>query len=255
MEHIHGHEHSHRHEHGGTITQARLTDNIPEDESFAAASRTFMLLSDTGRLRIFWLLCHAEECLHNISDMLSIPSETVSEHLDMLKENGLAESRMDGSEVYYKAIRSELTELLHTAAERMMELSCPLHTKRTCEEHHAHSEEECSNIQLHLIHEVHDYLTDNLSKRITIEELSHRFLINATWLKTNFKAVYGCSIAAHIKEHRMEKAAELLSESSLAVSEIAEAVGYGSGNKFSSAFQEAYGMNPNEYRKASSHHA
>lgn len=103
--------------------------------------------------------------------------------------------------------------------------------------------------QINLIRQIHDQLLSNLDQRITIEELSRQYLINTTTLKNLFKAVYGTSLAAHIKEHRMEYAAKLLLETQDPVADIAGAVGYDSQSKFTAAFKEAYQMTPREYRK------
>lgn len=99
------------------------------------------------------------------------------------------------------------------------------------------------------VREIHDCLMTDLGTRITIEELSRRYLMNPTTLKAAFKAVYGNSIAAHMKEHRMERAAYLLEQSDDPVSCIAKMVGYGNQSKFTSAFKEVYHMLPTEYRK------
>lgn len=103
--------------------------------------------------------------------------------------------------------------------------------------------------QLEIIRKVHEYLTLHMEKRITIEELSRQYLINPTTLKAAFKSVYGTSIAAHIKEHRMEHAARLLRESDLSAAEIAKAVGYESQSRFTAAFKAYFGILPKEYRK------
>lgn len=103
--------------------------------------------------------------------------------------------------------------------------------------------------QVEIVRKIHDYLLQHIDKRITIEELSRQYPINPTTLKTVFKAVYGDSLAAHMKEHRLKKAAFLLTETNQSVSQIAKAVGYGSQSRFSTAFQEVYQMLPLEYRK------
>lgn len=103
--------------------------------------------------------------------------------------------------------------------------------------------------QVETIREVHDYLLQHMDKRITIEEVSQKYLMNPTTLKAVFKEVYGESLASHMKEHRMEKAAELLGGTTDSVAQIAKAVGYGSQSRFSSAFREVYQMLPLEYRK------
>ena len=107
----------------------------------------------------------------------------------------------------------------------------------------------CTTEQARLIREVHRELTQNLDKRVTIEELSKRYLMNPTTLKQAFKSVYGESIAAHMKEHRMEKAAALLHESDMSIAEIGRLVGYESQSKFTAAFKEYFGLTPKEYRK------
>ena len=83
----------------------------------------------------------------------------------------------------------------------------------------------------------------------TIDELSRRFLINPSSLKEMFKAVYGKSLAAHIKEHRMELASELLRDTCMSVAEIAERVGYENQSKFSAEFKKSVGSLPTEYRR------
>ena len=103
--------------------------------------------------------------------------------------------------------------------------------------------------QVEIIRQIHDQLTRNLAQRCSIEALSKQYLMNPTTLKTMFKAVYGKSIAAHIREHRMEYAAQLLRSSNMKIADIALTVGYDSQSRFSSVFKEHYQMLPKEYRK------
>ena len=103
--------------------------------------------------------------------------------------------------------------------------------------------------QIRIIREIHDQLTRHMEQRITIEELSRKYLINPTTLKTAFKSIYGTSIAAHIKEHRMEQAAKMLRESDMSIAEIAKAVGYDSQSRFTTAFKTFFHSLPKEYRK------
>lgn len=107
----------------------------------------------------------------------------------------------------------------------------------------------CRPEQVETVREVHDYLLRHMDRRITIGELSQKYLMNPTTLKAVFKEVYGESLASHMKEHRMERAAFLLSETADSIAQIAEAVGYGSQSRFSTAFKEVYQMLPLAYRK------
>lgn len=118
-----------------------------------------------------------------------------------------------------------------------MEIACP-------------KQKEYRSEQIELIHRVHDRLTRNISERVTIEALSKEFAVNPTTLKSAFKSVYGNSLAAHIKEHRMELAAKMLRESDASIGEIAETVGYDSQGKFTAAFKSFFHLTPSEYRKS-----
>ena len=102
--------------------------------------------------------------------------------------------------------------------------------------------------QVEIVRNIHKYLLNNISQRITIDEIARKYLINTTTLKSVFKAVYGTSIASHIKEHRMKIASGLLIETQKSIKEIAKEIGYESQSKFSKVFKEYYKVLPTEYR-------
>ena len=103
--------------------------------------------------------------------------------------------------------------------------------------------------QTETIRRIHSQITENLSCRYTIEELSRQYLINTAALKNIFKSVYGLPIASYMKHYRIRKAAELLRESSMSISDAASAVGYESQSKFSAAFKDIMKMLPSDYRR------
>ena len=111
--------------------------------------------------------------------------------------------------------------------------------------------EEFTREQVEIVRKIHDELLKHMDRRFTIEELSRQYLINPTTLKAAFKSVYGNSLAAHIREHRMEKAASLLRETGMSVAEIARAVGYDSQSRFTEAFKAVYHVLPRAFRKQS----
>ena len=235
--------------HAGYFKIDFLEREISKDEDFKLCSEYFSLLSDVNRLKIFWLLCHSRECVQNIATFMNMSNPAVSHHLKLLKESELIESYRDGKEVYYSASKSKTVHELHKIIENLMTVTCPdfdsSHEKINL---NAASNSEYLDNQAEKIRKVHDYLMENLSKRITIEELSKEFAINPTTLKIVFKDVYGSSIASHIKEHRMEKAAQLLTETDKSVSQIASEVGYESQSKFGAAFREFFNVTPVEYK-------
>lgn len=100
-------------------------DHMPKTEEFGTIADIFKLLGDSSRIRIFWLLCHCEECVTNISVMMEMTSPAVSHHLKLLRANNLITSRRDGKEVYYRAADTEQVQMLHQAIEKLVKISCP----------------------------------------------------------------------------------------------------------------------------------
>ena len=106
-------------------TMERELEHMPCVEDFQTVADIFKQLGDGSRIRIFWLLCHCEECVINLSSMVDMSSPAVSHHLRQLKAGGLIVSRRDGKEVYYKAADTERAQLLHHMIEHLVEITCP----------------------------------------------------------------------------------------------------------------------------------
>ena len=58
-----------------------LQEKISDTENFQAVADVFKQLGDCTRLRIFWILCHCEECVLNIAALLNMSSPAVPHHL------------------------------------------------------------------------------------------------------------------------------------------------------------------------------
>ena len=102
-----------------------LLDHMPNNDEFKTVADLMKHLDDPSRLKIFWILCHVEECVIDIAAMTEMSSPAVSHHLRILKTNGLIVSRRDGKEMYYKAADTDIARKLHHAVEEIMEISCP----------------------------------------------------------------------------------------------------------------------------------
>ena len=113
------------HHHAHTDLAVKLSGQLNRLDDFQVVSDVFKQLSDSSRVRIFWLLCHCEECVINISALVNMSSPAVSHHLRQLKSSGLIVSRREGKEVYYKAADTEESHLLHRTIEKIMAMTCP----------------------------------------------------------------------------------------------------------------------------------
>lgn len=103
----------------------KLFGHMPAPEEFTASAELFSLMSDGTRIKLFWLLCHCEECLLNLSAMMEMSSPALSHHLRLLRTCGLVLSRREGREVYYRAADTPQANALHRMIEQIAELSCP----------------------------------------------------------------------------------------------------------------------------------
>ena len=105
--------------------EEKVIEGMPSDNAILSVSGILKWLGDPSRLRIFWLLCHCEECVINIAALTNMSSPAVSHHLKLLKASGLIVSRRDGREMYYKAADTEMVNSLHTTIESIADISCP----------------------------------------------------------------------------------------------------------------------------------
>ena len=102
-----------------------LINDMPSDDTIRSVSGILKQLGDPSRLKIFWLLCHCEECVINIAASTNMTSPAVSHHLRLLKSSGLIISRREGKEMYYKAADTEMANSLHLTIESIADISCP----------------------------------------------------------------------------------------------------------------------------------
>ncbi len=223
----------------GTLPE-HIERGMPHIATFGTVADILKLMSDPTRVRIFWLLCHGEQCVINLSALLTLSSPSVSHHLKLLKASGIVISRRDGKEVYYSAAKTPRTEILHSMIEEIIEVACP--TEAAFEESRRYDS------SVGTVNEIHRLITSNPSHRYTVEELASRFHINQTTLKSTFKTVFGQPIATYMKEHHISRAKELLRHSDMLISDIALELGYENPSKFSQAFKRVTGVLPREYR-------
>ncbi|MBO5551190.1 MAG: winged helix-turn-helix transcriptional regulator, partial [Lachnospiraceae bacterium] len=101
------------HDHGNCECSENLTEEMPSLQGFGAASDIFKLLGDANRVKLFWILCHTEECVTDLAAMMDMSSPALSHHLRFLRTSGLILSRREGKEVFYKSADTELADMLH----------------------------------------------------------------------------------------------------------------------------------------------
>ena len=99
-----------------------------------------------------------------------------------------------------------------------------------------------------LVRQAQLIMAENLSKPLTINEMSRLCNTSPTMLKQTFRAVVGMPIYQWYRKYRMTHAKDLLERTALPIAQIASAVGYANPSKFAKAFSNEIGETPHAWR-------
>jgi len=109
------------------------------------------------------------------------------------------------------------------------------------------SDDSASNVN---IKAVHQYITDNYTAKIHLDNLCFLFGTNKTSLCRSFKREYGTTIFEYISKLKIKEAKSLLRERKLSTSQIADSLGFESVHYFCRVFKKQTGQSPTEYLKS-----
>lgn len=93
------------------------------------------------------------------------------------------------------------------------------------------------------------YLKSNVSKKITIAELTKEFQMNRTDLSKRFLEYTGETVMEYMTRIRIEFAATMLRDTKIPLIDIMERVGFRDYSYFSNTFKKKKGISPQAYRK------
>ena len=102
----------------------------------------------------------------------------------------------------------------------------------------------------YLVNSVIEQLSENVSGRISIDEICKRMNYTRSYIFRQFKRVTGQSIMAYFTSLKIKEAKRLLRETEMSVTEIAAALSFDTPNYFSKTFKRLTGSTPLEYRRA-----
>ncbi|MDC3418542.1 AraC family transcriptional regulator [Aquibacillus salsiterrae] len=109
--------------------------------------------------------------------------------------------------------------------------------------------EHSSELNKYSIDKVVSYIHENYDYDIGVEELAQLVHLHPNYLHRVFKQEMDMTINKYITKVRIEKAKELLENSDISVTNIANYVGINSSQYFSSIFKKHTGLSPVAYRK------
>jgi DNA-binding response OmpR family regulator len=94
------------------------------------------------------------------------------------------------------------------------------------------------------------YIRENLAKAMMLHDIAQRAGIYEKKLTKIFHRHAGITVFAWIREERFRRSMELLSNSSLAVQDVAEEVGFCNASNFIRAFHDRTGCTPKQFQIA-----
>ena len=93
------------------------------------------------------------------------------------------------------------------------------------------------------------YIEASLGGELSLSTLAHEININPSYLSELFKKETGTTLTEHINKTRINRACQMLRETTLQVQTVAQYCGIQDVNYFSKLFKKYTGKTPTEYRK------
>lgn len=109
----------------------------------------------------------------------------------------------------------------------------------------AHSESR----EYKLVQEMIQYMKDNLHLNIGLQNIADAVRMSISSVSSIFKEETGSTVYDYLTTLRIEKACELLQDSSLKIADIAGLVGYQNENSFIRTFRKQKSVTPGKYRE------
>ncbi|MBQ9806424.1 MAG: helix-turn-helix transcriptional regulator [Clostridia bacterium] len=103
--------------------------------------------------------------------------------------------------------------------------------------------------KMRVIEKIAEYMSTHYQNNLTNAYLAQRCGISEVYFRKLFTQITGTSPITYLHKLRIAKAAELLQDGSLSLSEIATEVGYSDLYHFSAMFKKYMGMPPSKYAR------
>ena len=92
------------------------------------------------------------------------------------------------------------------------------------------------------------FIHEHYGESITMEQISSNAMISTSETLRCFRSTIGTTPIQYLKQYRIQKAAELLSSTTMKIADIGAQCGFQDMSYFSKIFREQKGMSPTDYR-------
>ncbi|PCJ61914.1 MAG: hypothetical protein COA79_06360 [Planctomycetota bacterium] len=97
---------------------------------------------------------------------------------------------------------------------------------------------------------IQEYITINIHKNIDISELANQVNLSLDYFSRLFKNTYKQAPRYYLKKIKMERAGEIIKETTLNINQIASMLNMTNFSLFCKQFKDIYGLSPEAYRKS-----
>jgi AraC-like DNA-binding protein len=151
-----------------------------------------------------------------------------------------------------KTVQEQLEEIYSVKgndSESAVAMTGALYTLFSTLMHYSRHEEKQKNSQMLYVEQAKDYIANNYSYPITVEDVASYVGISRSHLFRSFQTYQQQSPKEYLIDFRIRRARQLLRETTLPVASIAYSVGFENNLYFSKVFKNRMQMSPSEYRK------
>jgi len=104
--------------------------------------------------------------------------------------------------------------------------------------------------KLLLVEQIDAYISDNVSRDISLTDISQHFSYNSGYLSRLYSNATGATLKATIVKHRLKYIEQLMRDEQLSLNEILERSGFKSRSYFNFFIKHTLGVTPSQYRQS-----
>jgi len=94
------------------VTDKAILDMVGKQEHIETAARALKAISHPLRLKILCFVGAQEICVQDIVDAVGTSQSNISQHLAILRDKGVLQTRKDANRVYYRVADARTLQLI-----------------------------------------------------------------------------------------------------------------------------------------------